>query len=460
MAATATAVQGRVPEFFSSSCTHCSIENEAPRSTEANIRIECHSCSKVYNASIPSIKPAKSTSNSGSSSNGTRSGSGSGSGSGSSRKVGTDEEPLNTTLYDLLGVSPAATPAEIKRRYYVLALKYHPDKNAGNPEAEEMFKQVSDAYQIMSDPAKRKRYNQIGDEMLKPENGNGAGEVNPGEFFSQLFGGGRFDGLIGDVMVVKEMNDAYNEGEAAAAASGNEGETSDGYVKVELTAEEKAEKEEKEKIKTAEREQEMKQRIQELTAKLLERLEPYVAADGIPAAEEILRMKTENEASELKDENFGYELLQTIGYIYKFKASKYLERHERFGGIKGFVTGMREVGHIFSEAYSAVKSARQMQSMWQEIERLDKEGQLDADQRREMEERAGRMAIEAIWKTGRMEIQNLLREVCDNVLGQQEKDRQKRILRANALRIVGDVFMSIKAPADHVNPFLSPPPSA
>ncbi|KAI0525543.1 hypothetical protein F5B22DRAFT_346365 [Xylaria bambusicola] len=71
-----------------------------------------------------------------------------------------------TKLYDQLGVKPDATQDEIKKAYRKAALKYHPDKNKDNPNAAEKFKECSQAYEILSDPEKRKIYDQYGLEYL------------------------------------------------------------------------------------------------------------------------------------------------------------------------------------------------------------------------------------------------------------------------------------------------------
>ncbi len=63
--------------------------------------------------------------------------------------------------YAILGVSPDASEEEIKRAFRKLALKYHPDRNRGNKEAEEKFKEINEAYQVLSDPEKRARYDQM-----------------------------------------------------------------------------------------------------------------------------------------------------------------------------------------------------------------------------------------------------------------------------------------------------------
>ncbi|OQE24459.1 hypothetical protein PENSTE_c007G02947 [Penicillium steckii] len=104
-----------------------------------------------------------------------------------------------TTFYDSLGVSPTATEAQLKTAYKKGALKYHPDKNADNPEAAEKFKELSHAYETLSDPQKRQIYDQYGEEGL--EGGAGGPGMNAEDIFSQFFGGGGgFGGMFGGGM--------------------------------------------------------------------------------------------------------------------------------------------------------------------------------------------------------------------------------------------------------------------
>jgi len=98
--------------------------------------------------------------------------------------------PKDNKFYDLLGVSRDVNEAELRKQYRKLAMQYHPDKNPNNPEAADKFKEVSHAYEILSDPQKREIYNQYGEEGL---NDNGAG-YNAEDIFSQFFGGGFFGG--------------------------------------------------------------------------------------------------------------------------------------------------------------------------------------------------------------------------------------------------------------------------
>ena len=95
--------------------------------------------------------------------------------------------------YEILGVKKTATEAELKKAYRDLAKKYHPDKNKGNKDAENRFKEISEAYAVLSDTEKRSQYDRLGREAFGP------GGANPfaGFDFSQFMGGGARGGRRG-----------------------------------------------------------------------------------------------------------------------------------------------------------------------------------------------------------------------------------------------------------------------
>ncbi|MDO5397259.1 MAG: molecular chaperone DnaJ [bacterium] len=100
--------------------------------------------------------------------------------------------------YEVLGVSKDATEADLKKAYRKAAVKYHPDRNPGNKEAEEKFKEINEAYQVLSDPDKKAKYDRFGHAGVDPSYGGGAGGFNGagfdfgdlGDIFGDIFGGG------------------------------------------------------------------------------------------------------------------------------------------------------------------------------------------------------------------------------------------------------------------------------
>jgi molecular chaperone DnaJ len=102
--------------------------------------------------------------------------------------------------YEVLGVSKSASADEIKKAYRKLAIQFHPDKNPDNPEAEDKFKEAAEAYEVLSNPEKRSRYDQFGHQGLGGNGGFGGGGMNMEDIFSQfgdIFGGGGFGSFFG-----------------------------------------------------------------------------------------------------------------------------------------------------------------------------------------------------------------------------------------------------------------------
>ncbi len=106
--------------------------------------------------------------------------------------------------YEVLGVGKEADEAEIKKAYRKLAVKYHPDKNPGDKAAEEKFKELGEAYEVLGHPEKRAAYDRYGHRAFEPGGGFGGGgfgggmHVDPFEIFREVFGGsGIFDEFFG-----------------------------------------------------------------------------------------------------------------------------------------------------------------------------------------------------------------------------------------------------------------------
>lgn len=102
--------------------------------------------------------------------------------------------------YEVLGVGRNASPDELKKAYRKLALQYHPDRNPGDKEAEEKFKEAAEAYDVLSNPDKKARYDQYGHAAFEGGAGGYSGGMDMNDIFSMfgdLFGGGGFGGFGG-----------------------------------------------------------------------------------------------------------------------------------------------------------------------------------------------------------------------------------------------------------------------
>ncbi|CAH1758208.1 2988_t:CDS:2 [Entrophospora sp. SA101] len=360
-------INSRKPEYVHKRCSHCSTELEFQTPTSftnasPQYSVKCHSCQKIsqFSQETPINNSNATTNNNSPNSNGSKK---------SKRVYGTAKEPLETELYDILGV-------------------------------------------ILSDPKLRERYNEYGrNTEVMPE----GGFVNPEDFFRQQFGGERFVDIIGEISIGRDMKEVLQN--AATDDVPNE----------ELTEEEKSRRESSNSTANShalddEREKIRQQRIGKLVSNLIEKLATYVGENGkIGLDPKAFKERVEYEAEELKTESYGVELLHAIGFTYSLKAKQYLAG-EQILGLPRLGHILREKGHVFSETISTLKSALDLQQSFSQLQKAEEAG-----------------------VGSKLEVESVLREVCDRVLSDPAIPKEILVKRAEGLKIIGAVYENVKS---------------
>ncbi|KIJ55712.1 hypothetical protein M422DRAFT_24252 [Sphaerobolus stellatus SS14] len=384
--------------------------------------------------------------------------------------------PVEMEYYDLLGVPADVGDIELKKAYRKKAIQYHPDKNSA-PEAEEKFKEISKAFQILSDPNTRAVYDRHGQSMVDKE---GPSMEDAAGFFANIFGGERFHDYVGEISLMKEMTNV-----ATAVMSEEEKTELDRELKrepqqsmltgevpgsstlpaaehgaeghVALTPEQETDlkdakrkrpkltPEQREKLDALEKErtEARKKRVEDLHRKLIERLRSFVEAKnpGHPDDPETkaFEARIKKEAEDLKLESFGVELLHTIGNVYMMKATSYM-KSRKFLGIPGFFSRLKEKGALAKDAWGVIGSALSVQGSIEQMARLQEKGEIPEEQLRELESDVTGKVLLASWRGTRFEVVNVLRDVCDQLFKEPGVPEQAMVNRAKGLLIMGAIF--------------------
>ena len=327
---------------------------------------------------------------------------------------GSGEAVRSTEYYDVLGVAPDASAGEIRRQYYVLARKLHPDKNLGDPEAKERFQKIGEAYQVLSDDNLRAKYDARGKD--------GLGDLpilNPAAFFAVLFGSEFMEGFVGRLQL------------ASLAVAGTD-----------LTEEE----------------QDLLQNRREsrLAIKLAAMLDVYVdSKDGKTSdterAENFVTALTPL-ADKLASASFGTVMLAKIGWCYSMEAEKYLTDPLAGAGTwldLGFRTNavkLQQKGSSFKNRFSAFKAGvsalQTIHSTEKSVENATSEEE-KAEIRMKQQLEVLPHIVEALWSTTSLDIERTLRHVGRKVLHDASASKVRRSERAVALAHLGKMFQSV-----------------
>lgn len=324
--------------------------------------------------------------------------------------------------YEALGVEPNADASKIKRQYYLMARKFHPDKNPGDDAAAEKFKLVAEAYQVLSDPDLRVKYDKGGRDVLSGDktSADDFQKPDPSLLLAFLFGSDRFNSFVGRL---------------ATSTSAMLGDTTKLSAKDARTLQER--------------------RCTRLAMTLVNRITPWVDMN-FKETEVIWKIQAE----ELKKASYGWELLKVIGMAYELAATQFLGSKDSGIGMPsikkwatGKLAGTRMAGTKNKnkwESQAAKMDIVMVQSKYQKLIETATSEQEKLKLQREMEEAAANVMMRVIWHTTSVDITSTIHETCQMVFFDQSVNKKTREMRAKAVKRLGNIFQEVSPPPSRV----------
>ena len=195
----------------------------------------------------------------------------------------------------------------------------------------------------------------------------------------------------------------------------------------------------------AERKRIRDERVDTLATKLLNRISIWTETDKGREVTKAFQEKTRLEVENLKMESFGLEILHAIGLTYMQKATSFL-KSQKFLGISGFFSRLKDKGTLAKDTWNTISTAIDAQLTMEEMAKMEEKGGEDwtDEKKAEYEKRVTGKILAAAWKGSRFEIQSVLRDVCDKILNDKTVKMEKRVERAHALILSGEIYQNVR----------------
>lgn len=349
--------------------------------------------------------------------------------------------------YETLGITPDATPTDIKKAYRRKAMQTHPDKHPDDPDAQAKFQAVGEAYQVLSDPQLKAKYDKFGKEDAVPQQGFEDAE----EYFTLIFGGDGFKDWIGEFSIFKELSQAEEElnndedlnNSSDSSKKNNEVSKHNGKTNGSNGKDSKLTKEQRDKLLDMEkrRRQDMIKQIDELAKKLENKIDSYLLASKEGHIKEFT-VKLNQEIEELKLESFGLELLYLIARVYKTRANNFIMSKKTIGISKLF-TGARENARSVKATYNLLSTGLEAQKAMEQMSNVDTD-KLDEYERAKFENDMAGKALGVMWAMSKFELEKKLKEVCNKILNDRSVPSKLRIQKAKAMLFFSEKFSAAR----------------